>query len=300
MNRQQFAECGLSLSVEAKVVDGLHGYFVDSCARLYESCARFNLLERPLGAVLEIGAFYGYLPFLLRPNCSSYTVLEGDDPAVYPLKPLYQKYQISLHFTDLFESFGPIYNARHELEFTDESFDTIVCFETMEHFSFNPVKFVRELRRVLKPGGCVYITVPNKASFQSLAALIFGKSELLVDSYFEFEDYRSNGKNAFYGFHWREYSRSELRRLFSRAGFRVKQCNTFVAFHEKSPPSLARSLARTADILLASLLTRYGTNVYLVAAKPNPENLIANGRSLGSNNESGDNTLVALPNNEKR
>jgi SAM-dependent methyltransferase len=267
MTEQQFAEWALDLSREANVVNGLHRYFVDSCVRLYKTCACFNLLERPLGDVLEIGAFYGYLPFLLRPQCSSYSVLEGDDPAVYPLKPLYQKHQIAFHLTDLFECFGPTHKATHALEFGDERFDTILCWETMEHFSFNPVKFVRELQRVLKPGGSVYITVPNKASFQSLGALIFGKPETSIDSYFEFEDYTSNGKKAFYGFHWREYSRSELQRLFSRAGFKVKQCNTFVAFHVSSKASLARSFARGADILLASLFRRYGTNVYLVAEK---------------------------------
>jgi SAM-dependent methyltransferase len=267
MTQQQFAERALALSREANVVDGLHRYFADSCPRLYKTCERFNLLERPLGDVLEIGAFYGYLPFLLRPQCSSYFVLEGDDPAVYPLKALYQKHQISLHLRDLFECFGSARDAKHAFDFGDESFNTILCWETMEHFSFNPVKFVRELRRVLKPGGCAYITVPNKASFQSLFALLVGRPEPLIDSYFEFENYSSNGKKVFYGFHWREYSRSELQRLFARAGFKVKQCNTFVVFHASSRPSLARSFARTADTLLAGLFRRYGTNVYLVAEK---------------------------------
>jgi SAM-dependent methyltransferase len=45
----------------------------------------------------------------------------------------------------------------------------------MEHFNFNPVKFVREFRRVLKPGGKAYINVPNNASFQNLVSLIFGR-----------------------------------------------------------------------------------------------------------------------------
>src|SRR6266705_6721559 len=116
MTEQQFANWGLALSLEAGVVDSHHGYFVDSCARLWETYKMFDLLDKKLGKTLEIGAFYGYTPFLLRPNCSSYCVLEGEDPAVYPLKPLYEKYHIDFSFFDLFESFGPTLTARHALE----------------------------------------------------------------------------------------------------------------------------------------------------------------------------------------
>jgi SAM-dependent methyltransferase len=268
MNEEQFCQFGLEVSREANVVDGLHGYFIDSCSRLHKSCSLFGLRERRLGDVLEIGPFYGYIPFLLKPASSSYTVLEGDDPAAYPLRPLYQKRDIAVRFVDLFECFGPTHNAKHSFDFPSNSFDTVLCWEAMEHFNFNPVTFVRELHRILKPGGQVYITVPNKASFQNILALILGSSDRrLIEQYYRFEDYLSNGKKAFYGFHWREYSKPELKMLFTRAGFSIEECDTFVAFHGNSKPSLIRNVARRADTLLAGLLRRYGTNVYLVARK---------------------------------
>src|SRR5437588_9133688 len=121
INRQEFEAKGLALSREANVLDGLHGYFVQHCSRLYDTCRDFNLFGGKLGDVLEIGPFYGYTPFVLRPYCSSYTVLEGDDPAVYPLKPLYQKYQIDARFIDLFETFGPTHDASHALDLPDSS-----------------------------------------------------------------------------------------------------------------------------------------------------------------------------------
>src|SRR6185295_10763942 len=111
-----------------------------------------------LGNVLEVGPFFGYLPFLLRPASSAYTVLEGDDPVVRPLERLYQERAITLSYVDFCELFGPDRSAAHRLSFPDASFDTILCWETMEHFNFNPVKFIRELHRVLKPGGRVCIT----------------------------------------------------------------------------------------------------------------------------------------------
>jgi SAM-dependent methyltransferase len=268
LTEQEFADQGLALSREANVLGGLHNYFVTHCSRLYQTCRRFELFGRDLGSVLEIGPFYGYTPFILRPHTTSYQVLEGDDPAGYPLKPLYEKRQIKADFVDLFEIFGPTHTASHALNFADNSFDTVLCWETMEHFNFNPVKFVRELKRVLRPGGRACITVPNKVSLQNLFSFALGRSEEhLIDSYFTFEDYVSQGKKAFYGFHWREYSAPELRRLFARAEFQIRRCSTFVAFQNPSKPSAIRRLVRSVDALACALLPRYGTHVYLEAQK---------------------------------
>jgi len=107
LSQEQFVEAGMELSREAKVLDGLHGYFMLHCGRIYKCCQHFKLLEGNLGDVLEIGPFYSYTPFLLSRQASSYTVLEGDDPVAYPLKPLYAERKIKLQFVDLFEMFGP-------------------------------------------------------------------------------------------------------------------------------------------------------------------------------------------------
>jgi len=266
--QQEFAAQALALSREAGVLDSLHGYFLAQQDRLYQASARFGLLDRQLGDVLEIGPFFGYTPFLLRPNAASYTVLEGDDPAAHPLKPLYQKHQIRADFIDLFEWFGPTRTATHSLGFPDNSFDTLLCWETMEHFNFNPVKFVRELRRVLRPGGRAFITVPNKVSLQNLAGFLLGSSEShSIQAYFQYEDYSCNGKKAFFGFHWREYTRPELALLFSSAGFKVIRSDTFISFQTRPNLSLARRLERGFGTAISSLFRRFGTHVLLVAEK---------------------------------
>jgi SAM-dependent methyltransferase len=50
------------------------------------------------------------------------------------------------------------YNGR-SLPFDDNSFDSIFCSEVLEHI-FNPDEILKELNRVLKPGGKALITVP--------------------------------------------------------------------------------------------------------------------------------------------
>lgn len=269
LSEEQFTEAGRGLSQEAKVLDGLHGYFMLHRARIYKCLQHFKLLDGTLGDVLEIGPFYSYTPFVLKSHASSYTVLEGDDSAAYPLKPLYANRNIRLQFVDLFEMFGPTHTAAHALPFSDCCFDTLMCWGTMEHFNFNPVKFVRELFCVLRPGGKAYINVPNRVSFQNLFCLLFGRMERdHVDAYFNFEDYTSNGKKAFYGFHWREYSGPELSHLFLRVGFSLQSCNLLVTFQDVGKLARTRKLLRQCSRFLSKVLPRFGTDVYLVAEKP--------------------------------
>jgi 2-polyprenyl-3-methyl-5-hydroxy-6-metoxy-1,4-benzoquinol methylase len=53
------------------------------------------------------------------------------------------------------------------LSFPDNTFDRIVSCETIEHVP-DPAKAVRELYRVLKPGGILYLTCPNYFNFFGL------------------------------------------------------------------------------------------------------------------------------------
>jgi len=47
-----------------------------------------------------------------------------------------------------------------ELPFEDSSFDCVTCIEGLEHLE-NPFQAVRELARVLRPGGALVLSVPN-------------------------------------------------------------------------------------------------------------------------------------------
>ncbi len=51
-----------------------------------------------------------------------------------------------------------------ELPFENESFDAAVCFEAIEHVA-NPEPALDELRRVLRPGGLLLVSTPNKGVY---------------------------------------------------------------------------------------------------------------------------------------
>ena len=53
----------------------------------------------------------------------------------------------------------------------DHSADVAISIETIEHLE-NPRAFVRELVRIVKPGGWIVVTTPNQRSLVSLGALV--------------------------------------------------------------------------------------------------------------------------------
>jgi len=51
-------------------------------------------------------------------------------------------------------------NLDGELPFGNQSFDYVTCLEGLEHIE-NPQQAMREFARVLKPGGHLFVSVPN-------------------------------------------------------------------------------------------------------------------------------------------
>lgn len=83
------------------------------------------------------------------------------------------------------------------LPFPDQSFDTVVFSEVMEHVRF-PQKALGEIRRVLKPAGRLIGSVPNSFRFRNRLRFLVGRQ------------YESDPS------HLRQYSHSILRRELSR------------------------------------------------------------------------------------
>lgn len=92
----------------------------------------------------------------------------------------------------------------------DDAFDVVLFTEILEHLTFNPVRFWREIHRVLAPGGRIVITTPNYYAWNGRVwhwgrfLTGFGGG-LSVDEIL--------GTHT-YGHHWREFARKELIRYF--------------------------------------------------------------------------------------
>lgn len=66
------------------------------------------------------------------------------------------------------------------LPYGDESFDYVVCLEVIEHVD-NPFALCRELRRVLRKHGTMYISTPNILSLRSRVKFLLDGSFLYFD-----------------------------------------------------------------------------------------------------------------------
>jgi 2-polyprenyl-3-methyl-5-hydroxy-6-metoxy-1,4-benzoquinol methylase len=53
----------------------------------------------------------------------------------------------------------------------DDMADTVVALETIEHLE-NPRRFMRELTRIVRPGGTVLVSTPNQVSLLSLLTVV--------------------------------------------------------------------------------------------------------------------------------
>jgi SAM-dependent methyltransferase len=266
MKLTEYEGFAAKLAHEAKVEDGIHGYFLTHRDRLWQTASHFDVWSLKGKRILEIGPFFSYTPFALQDQGNEVSVMEGDDPVVYPLKPLYSDRRIDFAMCDLFQSFGSPSTKDHRLPFPDDQFDFISCWETMEHFNFNPVGFVRDLRRILKPGGEAWITVPNAAKLEKRVRLCAGKS--IFTSVASYQQYYGYAGGVSLAFHWREYTLAELSDLFKSQGFEVVSARHLLSFQNYPEITMARRswrfMARSAFFLLASL----GSLCAIKAKKP--------------------------------
>ncbi len=60
------------------------------------------------------------------------------------------------------------------------SFNVVVSNQVIEHLLY-PIKFVKEVHRILKPGGYAVISTENLASWDNIGALFFGNTPFSMD-----------------------------------------------------------------------------------------------------------------------
>lgn len=71
------------------------------------------------------------------------------------------EFQHATHTLDIDPCANPTFVAdiTHDLSFIGQTYDAIVCCEILEHVT-NPFKAVKNLTKILQPGGKLYISVP--------------------------------------------------------------------------------------------------------------------------------------------
>nr|WP_271211177.1 class I SAM-dependent methyltransferase [Rhodococcus wratislaviensis]GLK36954.1 hypothetical protein GCM10017611_38130 [Rhodococcus wratislaviensis] len=143
-----------------------------------------DLLPRCTGRrVLEAGSGEGYGANMIADVAQSVTGLDYDISAVEHVRARYPRVEM-------------LHGNLAELPLDDESVDTVVNFQVIEHL-WDQAQFLRECFRVLTPGGELLVSTPNRITFSP------GRDTPLNP------------------FHTRELDAAELTELLEEAGFRV-------------------------------------------------------------------------------
>jgi SAM-dependent methyltransferase len=175
--------------------------------------------------VLEIGSFLGAASVSMKRM--GFDVSAVDIPEFHKsakLRALYERNGIPYAGLNLRTSKLP-----HE----SGSMDAVVICEVIEHFNFNPLPVLLEINRVLKPGGYVYVGMPNQASLQKRISLLLGGSiHNSVDDFFKQLDPRDN---MIVGLHWREYTMAETLEMLRRTGFEAAKTYYFQPAEARRP-----------------------------------------------------------------
>ncbi len=160
--------------------------------------------------------------------------------------------------------FQLLMDSVNDLSFADESFDIVFYHHVIEHVS-DPAGSLRELSRVLKPGGWIYVGTPNRhravgylGSFDATA-----KQKLQ----WNLTDYKARLTNRF---------RNECG---AHAGFSEKELHTMLAAHFTEVRFLTGDYLRfkygqrLPEPILRAVLSRgprevIAPSVYAIARKP--------------------------------
>ncbi|MCK4552864.1 class I SAM-dependent methyltransferase [Candidatus Pacearchaeota archaeon] len=165
----------------------------------YDFIARdiFVNINLDKGKVLDVGCGYGNLIKNMKHHKKNLS-FAGIDVSKSMIK-------LAENYIDFPAKF--LFMSADKLSFKDESFDLVVCKDTFHHFG-NPIKVIKEMFRVLKKGGFIYMSdlrrdVPEDIFYQTLQNLSIHN---VVNATQYFDSVRAS------------YTLSELKNLLNRAG----------------------------------------------------------------------------------
>jgi len=134
-----------------------------------------------------------------------------------------------------------------KLNFPDSTFDLISAFEIIEHLEdYN--RAISEFKRVLKPGGLLILSTPNK------------------------KVYSPGTKKPFYPFHFKEFTLEELKSLLG--DFKIKQIlgeyirgRKMLTYGPRNPKRLLRVLFANLPFIIKKLIMRIYLEIFNLAYK---------------------------------
>ncbi|MBS2039503.1 methyltransferase domain-containing protein [bacterium] len=227
-----------------------------------------SLLGKENPDILDVGGFPGSLAKTLRLFFKEKGRVDGAGlacPADFIQEM--EEYQVKFfacNLDPLIASYGQPSSLPTRIEVEDGSYDVVFAMEVLEH-TLDPLYMLREINRVLRPGGLVVITTPNQLTLSNRLRAIVGRSV-----YFPLKDSIMYNQSDWRP-HIREYTQAEMVKLTQDAGLDVLEKSFMNIFDDfplvwgwKKP--LLRILRSMARPLMAIPSLQHGQMV--VARRP--------------------------------
>jgi SAM-dependent methyltransferase len=117
-------------------------------------------------ALLDVGCGDGSLVRLVAPRYGAVTATDVSPAALEQARAAVPPAGVNVAFVEL--------DANQRLPYSDGAFDSVVSLSTIQYL-FDPEAFLREVHRVLAPGGTFVVEVPNMAYFPQRLRLLAGQ-----------------------------------------------------------------------------------------------------------------------------
>lgn len=203
-----------SIRVEGAPEAELAGYWEEAFGRFLRT---LELARGLRGPALELGAN----PYFLTVLLTEFTELEmtlanyfGDGRSSATQTVRFRSPGANDETVRSFTS--QLFDAENtSFPFPDASFDVVFFCEILEHMTHDPLAVIREINRVLRPGGHLILTTPNVGRVETVARVILGDNP-----YSHYSGYGPHGR------HNREYTPLEVDQLLRYAGFAIEELTT--------------------------------------------------------------------------
>lgn len=180
------------------------------------SRARASLQMVEGDVILDVGCAAGVFAYRIAPRVSKVVAIDTLETSIEIARDFFSLPNIDFIVGDLFQ-----------MKFPSNSFDCVLFLETIEHVQ-NPVSFLKEFHRILKPGGSLIISTPNALSYSNIIHHLYlfvpkvAKSQVVNINH----EQRNTGTQLDHIYSWDFHT---LYRLLNRCGF-AYVAHTFTGF----------------------------------------------------------------------
>lgn len=187
---------GLDRFVDAYGDDNEYGF--DNTIMLRWYARRIIELAGDAGSALELGIGHGITTDILATHFARHLVVDGSREMIERFRARYP------------ECGAEVVEAYFESFTTEERFDIIVMGFVLEHVD-DPVVILRQYQEFLKPGGSIFVTVPNAEALNRRLGHLAGM----------LPDIMTLSENDLRLGHQRYYTVRSLREVVSRAAYEL-------------------------------------------------------------------------------